>query len=136
VERLNPTANYLYERAQYPQLALSRRLLLRTAVVMQSLTPEQIKSYLTSGGERLEALRETLREDADLLALASTPFMLLVRVGSSRHFPGKVKTVARKNVSIAAFPWNQAEIGGMLNHTSPRRSATSPGMSTSSQSAT
>lgn len=32
-------------------LALSTRLLLRTAMAVQSLTPEQIESYLTSGGE-------------------------------------------------------------------------------------
>jgi hypothetical protein len=58
--------------------ALSTRLLLRTAVVVQPLTPGQIESYLTSGGERLEALREMLSTDADLRALASTPLMLNV----------------------------------------------------------
>jgi hypothetical protein len=63
---------------QADYLVLSTRLLLRTAVVVQPLTPEQIESYLTSGGERLEALRQTLREDADLRALASTPLMLNV----------------------------------------------------------
>jgi hypothetical protein len=63
---------------QTDYLVLSTRLLLRTAVVMRPLTPEQVESYLTSGGERLEALRQTLREDADLQALASTPLMLNV----------------------------------------------------------
>jgi GTPase SAR1 family protein len=63
---------------QTDYLALSTRLLLRTAVVVQPLAPKQIESYLTSGGERLEALRETLRKDADLRALASTPLMLNV----------------------------------------------------------
>src|SRR3989442_1426689 len=37
---------------QTDYLALSTRLLLRTAVVVQPLTPEQIESYLTSGGEQ------------------------------------------------------------------------------------
>ncbi len=59
-------------------LMLSTRLLLRTAVVVQPLTPEQIESYLMHGGERLEALRQTLRENADLQTLASTPLMLNV----------------------------------------------------------
>jgi hypothetical protein len=63
---------------QTDYLVLSTRLLLRTAVVVQPLTPEQIESYLTSGGGRLEALRQTLREDVDLQALASTPLMLNV----------------------------------------------------------
>ena len=63
---------------QADYLALSTRLLLRMAVVIQPLTPEQIESSLASGGERLEALRRTLREDADLQALASTPLMLNV----------------------------------------------------------
>ena len=63
---------------QTDYLALSTRLLLRTAVVVQPLTPTQIESYLASGGERLEALRETLREDADLRAFANTPLMLNV----------------------------------------------------------
>ena len=63
---------------QTDYLALSTRLLLRTAVVVQPLTPEQIETNLTRDGERLEALRETLREDADLRALASTPLMLNV----------------------------------------------------------
>jgi energy-coupling factor transporter ATP-binding protein EcfA2 len=63
---------------QSDYLALSTRLLLRTAVVVEPLTLEQIESYLMSGGERLKALHQALREDADLRALASTPLMLNV----------------------------------------------------------
>ena len=63
---------------QIDYFALSIRLLLRTAVVVQPLTPEQIESYLTSSGEELEALRQTLQKNADLQALASTPLMLNV----------------------------------------------------------
>ncbi len=63
---------------QTDYLVLSTRLLLRTAVVVQPLTPEQIESYLESGDERLEALRQGLQRDADLQALASTPLMLNV----------------------------------------------------------
>ena len=68
---------------------LSTRLLLRTAVVVQPLTPEQIESYLTSGDERLESLRQTLREDADLQALASTPLMLNVLTVAYQGTPHK-----------------------------------------------
>jgi hypothetical protein len=63
---------------QTDYLALSTRLMLRTAVAVLPLTPEQIESYLASGGEQLEALHELLRIDADLRALASTPLMLNV----------------------------------------------------------
>lgn len=63
---------------QTDYLALSKRLFLRTAVVVQPLTSEQIESYLTRGGERLIALRQMLREDTDLQELACTPLMLTV----------------------------------------------------------
>ncbi len=59
-------------------LALSTRLLLRTAVVVQPLTPEQIDMYLTSTGEQMVGVRRALQEDADLHTLASTPLMLNV----------------------------------------------------------
>ena len=62
-------------------------LLLRTAVVVQPLTPEQIETYLASGGERLDALRESLREDSDLRALASTPLMLNVLTAACQGTP-------------------------------------------------
>ncbi len=75
---------------QTDYLVLSTRLLLRTAVVVQPLTPEQIESYLTSGGERLESLRQTLREDADLRALASTPLMLNVLTVAYQGTPHEV----------------------------------------------
>jgi hypothetical protein len=58
--------------------ALPTRLQLYTAVDVQPLTTEQVASYLSCGGERLEALRQTLHDDADLRTLASTPLMLNV----------------------------------------------------------
>jgi GTPase SAR1 family protein len=61
---------------QTDYFALPTRLLLRTAVVVQPLAAEQITSYLESGGERLEPLRQALLQDTDLRALASTPLML------------------------------------------------------------
>src|SRR5712691_959086 len=63
---------------QTDYFALTARLLLRTAVIVQPLTAEQIATYLSSDGHRLDALREALRKDADLRALARTPLMLNV----------------------------------------------------------
>ncbi len=81
---------------QTDYLALTTRLLLRTAVVVQPLTAKQIASYLASGGERLEALRETLREDTDLRALASTPLMLnVLTVAYQGTPPRRLQPLAR-----------------------------------------
>jgi predicted lipid-binding transport protein (Tim44 family) len=63
---------------QIDYLMLSTRLLLRTAVIVQPLTSQQVESYLANGGERLEALHQALQEDADLQTLATTPLMLKV----------------------------------------------------------
>ena len=63
---------------QTDYLLLSTRLMLRTAVVVQPLTSEQIESYLKSAGERTETLRTALRQDADLRELATTPLMLTI----------------------------------------------------------
>src|SRR5215467_2316967 len=65
---------------QADYLALSTRMLLRTAVVVQPLTPQQIETYLESAGEQAEALHTALRQDADLRELATTPLMLTILV--------------------------------------------------------
>ncbi len=62
--------------AQY--LAESVHALLRKAVVVQPLTPQQIEVYLASAGEQLEAVRVALRADPVLQELATTPLMLSV----------------------------------------------------------
>jgi DNA polymerase III delta prime subunit len=54
------------------------QLRLHTAVVIQPLTQEQIDTYLESAGEQAGALREALRQDADLRELATTPLMLTI----------------------------------------------------------
>jgi type II secretory pathway pseudopilin PulG len=89
---------------QTDYLVLSTRLLLRTAVVVQPLTPEQIESYLTSGGERLETLRQILYQDADLQALASTPLMLNVLTVAYQGAP-------RKEIAITgSFEMKQEQV--------------------------
>jgi len=64
--------------ADYDTLLPSICLSLRSAVVVQPLTPEQIDKYLASGGEKLAAIREVLQTDPDLQDIAKTPLMLSV----------------------------------------------------------
>jgi eukaryotic-like serine/threonine-protein kinase len=58
--------------------ALTTKLTLRGAVVVQLLAPEQIDSALALGGEPLARLRTAVREDEGLRELAQTPLMLSV----------------------------------------------------------
>ncbi len=59
-------------------LAQQSRVLLRTAIVIQPLTQEQIELYLASAKKQLAPVREALRADAELQELASTPLMLSI----------------------------------------------------------
>jgi eukaryotic-like serine/threonine-protein kinase len=59
-------------------LAQTARVLLDCAVVVQPLTAEQIDDFLSSGGEKLSALRTVLRDDPVLQELTTTPLMLSV----------------------------------------------------------
>jgi serine/threonine protein kinase/GTPase SAR1 family protein len=52
------------------------RVLLRSAVVVQPLTDQQIEQYLRSTGENHDALYQILRNDRTLQQLATTPLML------------------------------------------------------------
>jgi DNA-binding SARP family transcriptional activator len=63
-------------RADY--MALTRKLALQQAVIIQPLTDEQIASYVQAGGDTLAWLGETLQQDSEMRALASTPLMLNV----------------------------------------------------------
>jgi GTPase SAR1 family protein len=54
------------------------RLLLRTAVVVQPLTAQQIDTYLLDTGGKLTALQRALHTDSALRELATTPLMLNV----------------------------------------------------------
>lgn len=59
-------------------LAQSDQVLLRTAVIIQPLTREQVNQYLTSIGIEMEAVRQAIDEDAVLQELATTPLMLSI----------------------------------------------------------
>lgn len=58
--------------------ALSARLKLEAAVLLQPLTPEQVDAYLTQAGEKLAAVRALLQQDEPLQELARTPLTLSV----------------------------------------------------------
>jgi DNA polymerase III delta prime subunit len=59
-------------------LALSKQVLLHSAVTIQPLTSQQIEMYLSSAGEQLAAVRAALHGDPVLQELATTPLMLNV----------------------------------------------------------
>ena len=58
--------------------ALSTRLKLDKAIVLQSLSIAQVDAYLISRGQPLEGLRATLHQDATLRELAQSPLMLSI----------------------------------------------------------
>ena len=59
-------------------LALTTRVLLRSAVAIQSLNDQQVYDYLTKAGEPLQALRVALHRDPSLRELTHTPLMLSI----------------------------------------------------------
>jgi len=58
--------------------ALTTKLKLQGAVLLQPLTPQQVDEYLRGAGTALSAVRETLQHDPTLQELAETPLMLSV----------------------------------------------------------
>jgi hypothetical protein len=58
--------------------ALTAKLKLRGAIMVQPLTDEQIDRYLTQAGDQLIAVRTLLHEDAEIRELAETPLMLSI----------------------------------------------------------
>lgn len=58
--------------------ALSTRLQLDKAIVLQPLNMEQIDTYLAGRGDRLAGLRATLKQDATMRELAQSPLMLSI----------------------------------------------------------
>jgi len=58
--------------------ALSERLRLRSAIYVQSLTPQQVDKYLEQAGEPLTALRTILTQNAEIKSFASSPLILSV----------------------------------------------------------
>ena len=72
--------------------ALSARLVLRSAIYAQCLTPEQIAKYLDRAGPELAALKTLLQENPWLQELAQSPLML------------SVMSLAYQGVSVTDIP--------------------------------
>ncbi len=58
--------------------ALSTRLHMDKAIILQALTPEQIDAYLARRGGKLDGLRASLAADRTLRELAQSPLMLSI----------------------------------------------------------
>ncbi|HEY0606389.1 MAG TPA: TIR domain-containing protein [Herpetosiphonaceae bacterium] len=56
--------------------SLSSRLKLQGAVLIEPLSPEQVLTYLSNGGDQLAALLEAIKRDSLLSELAESPLML------------------------------------------------------------
>jgi len=100
-------------RAEY--FALPTRLHLRTAVVVQPLTDQQIDYYLTQG-KGLEGLRDALATDAELHSAARTPLMLgIIRL---IYLDGATGALARLGKTS---DWRRALFGEYVAHMLTRR---------------
>jgi len=80
---------YRYEHALLPTIVCSRRIeylaqtgrvVLKRAIVVQPLTPQQIYEYLSSTGGQLETIRVALKSNPDLQLLATSPLLLNVLI--------------------------------------------------------
>lgn len=69
--------------------ALTTRLKLQGAVLLQPLTPQQVDQYLERTGAELLAARTTLQHDSTLQELAQSPLMLNVMTLAYRGMPVK-----------------------------------------------
>src|SRR5262249_28747014 len=76
------------------------RIELQTAVVIQPLTQEQIDAYLASAGEQLMGIRQALRTDLTLQALASTPLMLSILSLTYREKPVESLHIAENTTEM------------------------------------
>jgi transcriptional regulator with XRE-family HTH domain len=59
-------------------LEQTKRMILNIAVIVQSLTSDQIDDYLSSVGRPLEKIRKALEEDVDLQEMVKSPLMLSI----------------------------------------------------------
>lgn len=86
-------------RDQYPDVALlvtarnrdyqalATRLNMDKAIILQPLTPEQIDTYLSWRGKKLDGLRVSLAADRTLRELAQTPLMLSIMTLAANRPP-------------------------------------------------
>jgi serine/threonine protein kinase len=74
--------------------ALTSRLKLQGAVVLQGLSDPQVEAYLTRAGPELSALRTALQQDHALQELARSPLMLSMMTLAYRGLPAEALTSA------------------------------------------
>ncbi|MDQ2995512.1 MAG: NACHT domain-containing protein [Chloroflexota bacterium] len=72
--------------------ALSKKLRLRGAIIVQPLTTKQIDAYLEQTGDQLAAVQAALRDDEVLYELVETPLML------------SIVTLAYRGVALGTLP--------------------------------
>jgi len=70
--------------------ALSTKLRLRHAVVVEPLSRDQVQYYLARSGEGLKALRDAVRDDSGLAELLETPLMLWIAMLAYRDAPVQI----------------------------------------------
>jgi MFS family permease len=79
--------------------ALTAKLKLRGAIMVQPLTDEQIDRYLAQAGDQLVAVQTLLHEDAEMRELAETPLMLSIM---SLAYQGMPPEALPEHVSLDA----------------------------------
>jgi hypothetical protein len=72
--------------------ALTSRLKLQGAVVLQGLSDQQVEAYLTRAGPELSVLLATLQQDVALQELAHSPLMLSTMTLAYRGLPAEALT--------------------------------------------
>ena len=109
---------------QADYLAQAGRLLVRSAVLVQPLTHEQIDASLAQGGEPLWALRVALHQDATLRELTNTPLMLSIL---TLAYHGKPVEELLRDASIEERQRQIFEryVGRMLTRRGPLHTGTS-----------
>jgi hypothetical protein len=106
--------------------ALTTRLKLQGAVLLQSLTPEQIDQYLEGAGTELLAVRRTLQHDTTLQELAQSPLMLSImtlayRGTSVQDLQSLDTTEARRSHVLDAYVQRMFERRGGDKRFSPEQ---------------
>ena len=106
--------------------ALTTRLKLQGAVLLQSLTSQQADQYLEGEGTELLAVRRTLQHDATLQGLAQSPLMLSIMTlayrGISVEDLGSLDTVeARRRHVFDAYVRRMFERRGAEQPCSPEQ---------------
>jgi len=77
--------------------AQEERVLLRSAIIVQPFTAQQVDAYLERTGDNVESLRKALRADPVLQELVTTPLMLTTLVSAYRDRPlGELTTAASR----------------------------------------